>query len=470
MRWAKKSPVLCSVYFGVVTCLSSFFWVNADAVDLLGAYQQAKLNAPLLRSYVETQQSAQQGYFAAVGGLFPSVSLSASGDATAYNIPGYNEAYLSDTEQVSFSQPILNLNLWGQTLYQGDLASAAEATYQANLESFTLTVATDYFNILEDQDTLASDQAAVSFYGETLKQTQEKFQAGLSTIKDVKQAEANYDLSYATQIKDQSQLQTDVSNLSKLTGVRYTDLAAPKENFPFDSPDPADLDHWVKQAEVGNKTLLAARLTADASKQNITQAVGNQLPQVSFVGSYGLTHTNASSAALENNFGGHESAHSWSVQLEASWNIFQGSALFATTIQAARNYDAETDTVLQDYRNTVAQTRQDYRSVLSDIAQVAALKQAVIADQFSLKQLDEEYKVGTETIVNVLDQANQLFSDRKSYTQAEYKYMTDRLTLQQDVGSLGAPEIMALNQWLTTAKTNPSNLDLFSQDTSSKKA
>ncbi len=446
MWFARRSLVspLALAFFSAVS-------MNVYAVDLLGAYQQAKTNAPVFQGYDATQKAAQQGYYSAVGGLFPTVSLSAVGNATAYNTSSYNDSALWDTETVSLSQPVFNLNLWGTTLSQSDTSASAQATYQANVQSFILTVATDYFNILQDKGVLASDDAAVSFYGRTLKQTQEKFQAGLSTIKAVKQAEANYDLSYATQIKDQSQLQIDVSNLSKLTGVRYTDLAAPKETFPFASPDPADIETWVREAEINNKTLIAARLTADSSKQVITEEVGNQLPQVNFVATYGLAHTNANDTVLVEHFAGERSSHSWAIQLQASWNIFEGTALFASTIQAARSYDAQTDTTLQTYRNTVAQTRQDYRSVISDISQVAALKQAVTADELSLKQLDEEYKVGTETIVNVLDQANQLFSDRKNYTQAEYKYMTDTLTLQEDVGSLGLPQISLLNQWLTTS-------------------
>ena len=89
--------------------------------------------------------------------------------------------------------------------------------------------------------------------------------------------------------------------------------------------------------------------------------------------------------------------------------------------------------------------------MISDVAQVQALKQAVISDEFALKQLQEEYKVGTQTIVNVLDQANQLFLDRKKYTRAEYQYMIDRLTLDQDVGGLNQSSLEAVNQSLTLA-------------------
>jgi len=449
-------PVLKPVWIALLSGLLAqglFLWpLGLNAEDLVQVTHEAQSNAPLFQSYNATMQAAQQGYYSAVGGLFPTIALSASGNAVDYSTTGYNGQYLSSVAGVSLTQPIFNLNLWGVSLNQADTADAARATYEANIQSFYLLVSTDYFNILQDQDVLVSDKAAVDFYQQTLKQTQEKFQAGLSTIKDVKQAEANYDLSYATEIKDQSQLQIDISELQKLTGKRLSNLASPSDSFPFKSPDPQDINYWVTQAESNNKSLEAARFQAQAVKQTITENIGNQLPQVDFIGTYGLTNTNATNSVLANQFGGKTSANTWVVQLVATWSIFAGTTQFASTMQATHNYEAQTDTVLQTYRNIQAQTRQDYRSVLSDISKVSALKQAVHADELSLKQLDEEYKVGTETIVNVLDQANQLFADRKDYTRAEYQYMTDSLTLQEDVGSLGLPQITALNQWLTSSK------------------
>lgn len=425
---------------------------DLNAEDLVQVTHEAQDSAPLFQSYGATNQAAEQGYYAAVGSLFPTIALSATDNAVAYNADGYGDQYLSNVVAVTLTQPIFNLNLWGASLNQADLADLARVTYEANVQSFYLTVSTDYFNILQDQDVLLSDKAAVDFYSQTLKQTQEKFQAGLSTIKDVKQAEADYDLSYATEIKDQSQLQIDISELQKLTGRRLSRLAFPEENFPFAPPDPQDINYWVSQAVSNNKALEAARYQAEATKQTITENIGNQLPQVNFVGTYGTTNTNARHRALINNFANQSNSHAWAVQLVATWSIFAGTTGFASSIQATKNYEAQTDTALQTYRDTQAKTRQDYRAVLSDTSQVAALKQAVHADELSLKQLDEEYKVGTETIVNVLDQAHQLFADRRTYAAAEYQYMTDSLTLYQDVGSLGLPQITALNQWLTLSR------------------
>lgn len=441
----------CFIFYFSGFFLSSFVGL-AQAVDLVQVTHEAVQNAPEFQAYGSTMQAADQGYYASVGGLFPTVALAASGNAIAYNTEGYDDQYLSSGLQISLTQPIFNLNLWGTALNQADLANTARATYESNIQNFYLTVSTDYFNILQDQDVLVSDQAAVDFYSRTLKQTQEKFEAGLSTIKDVKQSEADNDLSYATEIKDQSQLQIDVSELEKLTGKRFDQLASPKEAFPFEAPKPEDINYWVKQADLNNKDLEVARYTASATKQTITQSVGNQLPEIDFVATYALNNTNASNRVLNTQFDGQTSAHAWAIQLVATWSIFQGTTQFAQSLQAVNNYDAETDTVLQTLRNTEAQTRQDYRAVISDVAQVAALKQAVHADELSLKQLDEEYKVGTETIVNVLDQANQLFKDRKDYTKAEYQYMTDSLTLYKDVGSLGLPQIAVLNQWLILSK------------------
>ena len=53
-------------------------------------------------------------------------------------------------------------------------------------------------------------------------------------------------------------------------------------------------------------------------------------------------------------------------------------------------------------RQTEEQTRDAYQGVISQIAQVQALKQAVESDRIALQATEAGYQVGTKTVVDVL--------------------------------------------------------------------
>lgn len=419
----------------------------AHATDLWQVYQQAQKSAPVLQNYSATKDGAFQGYYAARAVLLPQLDANASVTGHWYSTSGYAGTYNQEAVGLGLTQSIIDLNSWGTTLEAKRTADAAQAQYYDNLSQFVLTVSKDYFTILYDQDQIAADAAAVKFYQRTLKQTEQKFHVGLSTSPAVKKAKANLYLGQATLIKDKSQLQIDISELAKLTNKRYSDLARLKSNFPFVMPNPDQYSAWVKQATKGNYNLQYQRLLASAQRANVAAQIGNQMPTVSLVGNYGFSKNNASGAALAA-AGSSTYQPDWSVALQLNWNIFQGGTLFAQSIQAAHQYESADQASIETYRQVVASTRQDYRSVVSDIASVKALTQAVKSDQLALDQLEEKYKVGTETIKNVLDQARKLFSDRKLLANAQYQYITDLLTLHYDAGSLTPSNLKALNTWL----------------------
>ena len=95
--------------------------------------------------------------------------------------------------------------------------------------------------------------------------------------------------------------------------------------------------------------------------------------------------------------------------------------------------------------------------MLSDISKVEAYKQAVIAAEASVAAMKAGYDVGTRTIVDLLNQQQQLFNAQKEYSQARYAYINDLLTLKRQAGTLSYHDIDAINNWLSgKQKMSPS--------------
>src|SRR5262249_2097002 len=66
----------------------------------------------------------------------------------------------------------------------------------------------------------------------------------------------------------------------------------------------------------------------------------------------------------------------------------------------------------------------------------------------SLEGMEASYKVGTETMVNVLNQQQKLFESQTEYATDRYAFVTNILLLKQAAGTLSFDDLRALNQWL----------------------
>jgi len=91
--------------------------------------------------------------------------------------------------------------------------------------------------------------------------------------------------------------------------------------------------------------------------------------------------------------------------------------------------------------------------VISQIAQVAAFKQAVQSNQISLQATEAGYEVGTKTAIDVLTARQQLVQAQTSYAQARYGYLNNIVSLRQAAGNLDRATIAQINGWLVAAST-----------------
>jgi outer membrane protein len=99
-------------------------------------------------------------------------------------------------------------------------------------------------------------------------------------------------------------------------------------------------------------------------------------------------------------------------------------------------------------RQTEEQARDSYQGVVSQIAQVQALKRAVESNRISLQAAQAGYDVGTKTVVDVLTSRDALVQAELNYVQARYDYLNDIVSLRLSAGTLDQSLIEQINSWL----------------------
>jgi len=106
------------------------------------------------------------------------------------------------------------------------------------------------------------------------------------------------------------------------------------------------------------------------------------------------------------------------------------------TRAAAHRLTQTREKLEQQKRATERQTRNSYLSVIANISQVKALKQALASSLIALEATQAGFEVGTRTAVDVLNSQRELYRARRDYAQVRYNYVLETLKLKLAAGTL----------------------------------
>lgn len=441
-------------------------------------YQRALQSDPLVRQaeavYLATIEAKPQ----ARSNVLPLLSFSA-GAGTSYsedpNRPTNFATGVADPDilstEVDRDSSNWSLNLsqtvfdWGQFLQlrQADkVVARAEADYQVARQDLLVRVATTYFLVLAAEDTLAAEQAAREAIGRQLEQAQRRFEVGLIAITDVQEAQAAYDLSVATEIEAQQTLARSQEFLREIIGEYVQDLAAPVDEIPLLSPQPANVEDWVNQALQQNLLLMTDRITEEIARDNISIQRSVRLPSVNLSGS--LSQSSAETVRYNNlipnppclqdlpcpptETPSQSDSEGYSLSLTFRVPIYTGGFNASRIQQSVYEHRSTLEALERTARETERQARDAYLSVLSEISRVRALAQAVESSRTALRATEAGFEVGTRTTVDVLVSQNNLRRAETTYLRSRYDYILNVLRLKLAAGTLSIDDLAQVNGWL----------------------
>ena len=438
--------------------------------DLMNVYQRALQNDPVIREaeaiYLATLEARPQ----ARSSLLPQFSLNASAttaDSTD-NTPTTNfqtglptlAVVSSQTERDSTS---LSLNL-DQTIFDksrfvafrqaGKQVLRAETDYQIAKQDLLIRVAEAYFEVLAAADTLEAEEAARVAIGRQLDQAQRRFEVGLIAITDVQEAQAGYDLSIATEISAQRFLATAREFLREIIGEYIAELAGPVDQIPLLSPEPANVDDWVRASFEQNLALTSSRISAEIALDDIDIQRGSRLPVLRLSGSYSESEADTIRSTFfvdptNNTVNPSTSApEGYNLSLNFSVPLFTGGFNSSRIQQAVYQHRAALQTLERIARQTERLTRDAYLGVISEISRVRALRQAVQSSETALQATEAGFQVGTRTTVDVLVSQNTLARAQTNFARSRYDYILNVLRLQYATGNLSIENLSEVNDWL----------------------
>jgi outer membrane protein len=309
-------------------------------------------------------------------------------------------------------------------------------------QDLVLRTAQAYFDVLIAQDSVQLAEAQKTAITEQLAQAKRNFEVGSATITDTHEAQARHDLTYAQEISAQNNLEIKRSALQQLINELPQNLKPLGPRFRLDAPLPADMEKWVGNAQLNSPQLVIAHAAVELAEKEVEKNRGGHYPTVDLVANYSTSNANGSS------FGVGIDSTNKSIGVQLNVPIFQGGAINSKWREAEANRERARQDLENARRSVAQQTRQSYLGVVSGIAQVQALQQALVSSESVLEASKLGQEVGVRTNLDVLNAQQQLYSTRRDLYQAEYNFLLSELRLKASVGELDEAELAKVNQAL----------------------
>lgn len=432
---------------------------SAKKQDLLAIYSQALAHDPTLASAKNANLAAQEIIEQGKALYRPTINFNAGASASQTHIKftgaGFN-AFRAEGSQnfqgyqygVEARQPIYRKQNLVQMDQSKTQVSQADKQLYLSQQDLIMRTTQAYFDALNAQDRIALIGAQKTAILSQLDQAKANFEVGTSTITDVNEAQARYDLIVAQEIAAINEHQIAKRAIEAVTGEMPGELATGKTIIEVVQP-PQSMQDWQQIATENNLNIQIQQDALKLAEQEVERAEAGHLPTLDAVGSYTSSYADGGTSGVGNDL------QNATIGVQLQIPLYQGGAISSRARQAVLNKQRAMDDVEIARRQTGLDTQRAYLNLGTSIAQVKALEQALTSSQSQLDSTKLGYEVGVRTSVDVLNAQQQLFSAKRDLLQARYNYLVNVIRLKFTSGVLTEADLQQINHQLASADANP---------------
>ncbi|AOW13435.1 hypothetical protein LPB72_10435 [Hydrogenophaga crassostreae] len=386
----------------------------------------------------------------------------------------------------------------------------AEVQLQAARQDVVLRLTRAYFDLIlshEELRAIGSEKLAIEAQ---LKVAEQSFKEGETTIADVKEAQAKWDIVQAQEVAQRNRLQIRQTSLQALTGERSALVQSLKADELLQMPPAMGaLTDWIARAESRSYQVLFDTLGLAAAEKEVARQGAAFKPSLDFVASLGTgrrlqrsrseiasaisedAHRNepsqstvasqtdtSSSRDGESVSGSSSGSSNSSVQSSSSESIqsssyrpASSSRTLSTQIDAYvglrlniplsdggfSNSKVREALALQDQRALDLQRVKADAALAAEtafleaqgfFAEASALRAAERSGEVALKSNQMGYQAGVRINSDILNAQQQLFAVRRDLLKTHVSALLATLRLKASAGALVEEDVTGLSRWL----------------------
>ncbi len=359
----------------------------------------------------------------------PTVSMAGSVGRGNYSNNAYSRYEVTrnpKTGSVTLTQPLFR---GGRTVAATSQAEnnvlSEQSLLAATEQSILLAAANAYLNVVRDEEVLKLSVNNEQVLRRQLEATQERFKVGEITRTDVSQAEARLSKATADRVAAEGTLQSSRANYINNVGRPPEALRQPAVPAAL----PASLDEVNAVGLRDNPNVVAADYATAAAKDGVDLVFGELLPTVSVSADVSRT---LSTATIKSETIARE------VLLNLSIPLYEGGATYArvrASKHTAGQRRIESD---QARRDAVETGTKAWEGLQAARAQAKAYDSQIKASELALAGVREESKVGSRTVLDVLNAEQELFDARVNMVKAQHDVLVAAFQVKSAMGQLTA--------------------------------
>jgi len=334
-----------------------------------------------------------------------------------------------NTVDVNITQPLYR---GGRTIAQTAEAEKTVESERARLivseQTVLFSVIQAYLDVVRDQATLELSINNEQLLRKQLASTQAQFHVGTLTRTDVAQAESQLATAIADRNQAEGNLQVSRANYERAVGHLPPRLTVTNLRPIL----PRTREEALTLAANKNPNVLAALFAEDAARDQVKVVRGQLLPTLSLVGDY----QRLNDTAIQNS----DSTNA-SIVARMSMPLYEGGAVYSQTRQAEQTVGQMRGQTDDARRAAVQGATQAWEVLASDRTRERALREAVKAAQVAFEGTQEEQRVGTRTILDVLITEQTLFGARVNLVSTQHDLALAEFSVALQIGRLSAADL-----------------------------
>jgi outer membrane protein len=439
-----KLPMQCAKVLGGAATVALLFIqmaatpARADTMEaaLLRAYR----NNPQLNAQRATVRATDENVPQALSGYRPKVAMTASGGGQFTNELAESSSGKKIEEGpqgphaagLTVTQTLFNGN---QTANKTRVAESQVLGAREGLrlmeQSVLLAAATIYMDYLRDAAILEVQRSNTRVLEETLKQTRQRYSAGLVTPTDVAQSEAQLAAGRTQELAAEATLTTTRANFRRIIGNEPEQLAPAS---PVDRYLPDTLRGAIALSLAENPNVTAAMFGIDVNFLNVKVNEGALFPTVALVANVQKSWQQTITQIRQ---------FSASAVAQVSVPIYQGGAEYSLIRQSKETLEQQRLNLEQVRDQARADLVTAWGQLLAGKAQVISSDAQVAASEIALLGTRKEATVGQRTVLDVLNAQQAVVNARVALVTAQHDRVVASYAVLNTIGRL-SPQVLRL--------------------------
>ncbi|MBU0723430.1 MAG: TolC family outer membrane protein [Alphaproteobacteria bacterium] len=433
-RRSWRNALFGSVAMGL--CLGFAAQMPAASQTMTEALALAYETNPVLEAQRARLRETDETMAQALSGWRPRVVVTGDIGKTTTDSEQFGGTNIGSTNTRTPSRATLQVT---QPVYRGGRTIADTERAEANIQAqrgqlfsteqqVLLEAATAYMNVIRDEAILELRINNVQRLERQLGATKDQFNVGEVTRTDVAQSDARLSQSRADRVAAEGALAASREQFAQVVGVQPARLTEPNIDFTT----PTDREAVVADAAAYNPNVIAQRYTVEAFKAQTRLIKGELLPEVSLVGEV---------SRFENQQLRDSRTDEASIFANVRIPLYEAGSV-SSRVRQSKESESRAYSALEDARRTaVSNGASSYENLLAARARIDALLDVIQAAEIALEGVQEEAKVGSRTILDILDAEQELLNGQVNLVVAQRDEVVRRLEVLSAVGRLTARDL-----------------------------